>query len=220
MNAKSFLYSIGVACLISVPIMHFALKSWNETPEITITYEYNVELHEQAVENMEQIAKAEKERLTQELVEAELNREEIRAGEIQDAQEILESYQVVVPEDIRMYCEAAQIESNVCAELLEAVCWKESTFRTKAENAGCYGLMQISTKWHKDRMDNLGVTDIFDAEGNIRVGADYLAELFEKHEGDVYAALMEYNGDSSEGVSDYAIEICEVSEALERVHGK
>lgn len=213
---KSILYSLGLACLISVPIMHFALQSWYRTPEVKgLTIEYDVELHEQAVETMEQIA--EKER--QELIEVERERQR-KCDEICRAELILEAYQVEVPEDIQIYCEMAQDETNVCAELLEAVCWKESTFRPRAENEGCYGLMQISTRWHEDRMANLGVTDIYDAQGNIRVGADYLAELLEKHEGDIYGALMEYNGDTSEGVSKYAIEICEVSAALERVHGK
>lgn len=217
---KSILYSLGLACLISVPIIHFALQSWYRTPEPKIEYDiaYDVEIHEQAVETMEQIA--ERERKKQELIDEELNREARRLDAIYEAEQILEAYQVVVPEDIRIYCENAQKETNVCAELLEAVIWKESTFRPKAENDGCYGLMQISTRWHEERMRNLGVTDIYDAQDNIRVGADYLAELFERYDGDIYKVLMEYNGDTSEGVSRYAIEICEVSEALERVHGK
>lgn len=213
---KSFFYSLGLACLISVPIVHYAQKSWEHIPEQTI--EYSEEEHQQAVEVMEQIA--ERERKRQELIEAEINREVERLAIIQEANQVLEDYAVEVPEDIQEYCEMAQKESNVCAELLEAICWKESTFIPDAENKGCSGIMQISTKWHKSRMKKLGVTDIYDAEDNIRVGADYLAELFEKHDGDLYGVLMEYNGDSSEGVSRYAIEISEVSEALERVHGK
>lgn len=217
MTIKSILYSIGIACFISVPIMHFALDSWYETPKFEI--EYDVNLHQSAVENMNRIAEKEKERQKQELIEVEEIRQR-RIDEIMMAEALLEEYQVEVPEDIREYCEAVQDETNVCAELLEAICWKESTFRPKAENQGCYGLMQISTKWHQERMANLGVTDIYDAKDNIRVGADYLAELFEKHDGDIFEVLMEYNGDMSEGVSEYAIEICEVSAALERVHGK
>ena len=217
MTIKSALYSIGLACFISVPIMHFALDSWYETPKIEIEYDMN--LHQSAVENMNRIAEKEKERKKQELIEVEEIRQR-RIDEIMMAEALLEEYQVEVPEDIREYCEEVQDETNVCAELLEAICWKESTFRPKAENQGCYGLMQISTKWHQERMANLGVTDIYDAKDNIRVGADYLAELFEKYDGDIYEVLMEYNGDMSEGVSEYAIEICEVSAALERVHGK
>ena len=29
----------------------------------------------------------------------------------------------------------------------------------KAVNGGCYGLMQVSTYWHADRMERLGVTE-------------------------------------------------------------
>ena len=139
---------------------------------------------------------------------------------LSDSQDILDSYGVVVPEDIREYCEDAEKEFEVCAELLEAIAWRESRFEDSAENCGCSGLMQVSTKWHKGRMKKLGVTNIYDPKGNIRVAADYLRDLFETHDGDLYKVLMEYNGDTSKGVSAYALEIAEISEALERVHGK
>lgn len=64
------------------------------------------------------------------------------------------------------------------------------------------------------------MNDIYDTQGNIRVAASYLAELFAKHDGDVDKVLKEYNGDISKGVSQYAIDILEVSAALERIHGK
>ena len=76
------------------------------------------------------------------------------------------------------------------------------------------GAMQIRVKWHKDRMKRLGVTNIYDLRGNIIVGVDYLAELFEINS-DVEWVLMAYNGSPSyandiarEGiVSNYAKEI-------------
>ena len=70
-----------------------------------------------------------------------------------------------------------------------------------AEGDGGYsqGLMQISTKWHKDRMDKLGVTDLFNPYENIDIGIDIFAELLVKYE-DVTFSLMVYNGGF-----DYAI---------------
>ena len=216
---KRGLYSLGIAFLISAPISRLAMQSWNNSPQPIIEEpQRDLSGLQESFENMQRIAEAEAKRAelvaAEEARQAEIDREYARI--LSEAYETLELYQVAVPEDIR----EAQEESNVCAELLEAVCWRESTFAPSAENAGCSGLMQISTKWHRDRMKELGVTDIYDPQGNIRVGADYLAELFEKHDGDIYKVLMEYNGDSSEGVSEYAIEICQVSEALERIHGK
>ena len=119
-------------------------------------------------------------------------------------------------------------EYCICPELLMAIIERESGGQAEAENSGCMGLMQISAKWHKERMYRLGVTNIFNEEQNIHVAADYLAELFERYD-EVYLVLICYNmGESGaqklfdKGIyeSDYAIEICERAEELERLHGK
>lgn len=112
-------------------------------------------------------------------------------------------------------------------EFLEAVAYAESRYDPEAVNGGCLGLMQISTRWHIDRMERLGVTDIFDLDGNMAVGADYLAELFATYE-DAGAVLMYYNGDAnaeaylngSARLSGYASGILAMAEELEEKHGK
>lgn len=115
---------------------------------------------------------------------------------------------------------------NICPELLMAIIERESAGKPDAENGSCKGLMQISVKWHSDRMERLGVTDIFDKRSNILVGADYLSELFEKY-GDVAIVLMTYHGEKNVvekaengNISKYAEGILERSEELERLHGK
>lgn len=124
-------------------------------------------------------------------------------------------------------CEKYGKEYNICPELLMAIAEAESGGNPKSKNGSCKGIMQVSEKWHKDRMERLGVTDIFDTKGNILVATDYLYELFEKYE-DVGMVLMTYNGDSDaedymsgrSGLSEYAEKILERSEELERMHGK
>lgn len=216
---KSWLYSIGIAFIISAPISGAVIREHSKSQEITIEYESFCDAQDLAFQRMEQIAHEEAKRVEAKavLVSTEETRQELL---INDAQYTLEVYQVEVPEDIREYCEKAGAEFNICPELLEAICWKESRFVADVESKGCSGLMQISVKWHKKRMKELGVTNIYDPEGNIRVGASYLVDLFAKHDGDLDKVLKEYNGDTSKGVSTYALEIMEVSEALERVHGK
>lgn len=118
-------------------------------------------------------------------------------------------------------------EFGVCPELLQAVAWKESGYREDGENEGCIGLMQVAGRWHQERMERLGVRDLYDPAGNMRVAADYLAELFEKFE-DAGMVLMVYNGDSSawgyqrtgDGLSDYASSVLKKAAELERAHGK
>ena len=146
--------------------------------------------------------------------------EEIR----QEAEETLEAYQVDLPENVKAYCEEVGNQYGICPELLEAIAWRESRYRSNAVNGTCTGMMQVSTTWHGDRMAKLGVSSLFDTEGCIRVAADYIAELADGGETGVAVALMTYNGDSranEEGyVSKYADDILTVSAALERVHGK
>lgn len=227
-STKGVIYSIGIAILISAPISKAAMQSWENTPQIQ--FESLSEPFSGTQETMSAIAEAEKMRQvqkqaqkTQELVAAEELRQERldhQEREIAIAREVLAEHGVEVPDDVRTFCELAQEESNVCAELLEAICFRESTFRATATNGDCCGLMQVSVKWHKDRMAQLGVTDIYDKQGNIRVAANYLSELFQRYDGDIYKVLKEYNGDTSDGISDYMADILEISEALERVHGK
>lgn len=117
-------------------------------------------------------------------------------------------------------------EFGICPELLQAVAWQESRYQEDAEAGGCSGLMQVAGKWHQERMGRLGVTDLHDPEGNMRVAADYLAELFARYE-DIGMVLMAYNGDSRAGeyqetgeLSGYAAAVLEKSYQLESEHGK
>ena len=118
---------------------------------------------------------------------------------------------------------------DICPELLQALVERESTFYINATNGSCKGLAQISTRWHTDRMERLGVTDIYEPYGNILVAADYLRELFdEREDDDVYYVLMRYNMaiDTANSlyaageITDYARSIVRRAAELERLHGK
>lgn len=134
---------------------------------------------------------------------------------------------VDVPPEVVEISEELGAQYDICPELIQAICFKESSFQPDAESGGCVGMMQISPEWHKERMDRLGVLELKDTKGNMTVGVDYLAELIRQYE-DVGVVLMMYNGDSnaedvlvgSEEVSSYADEILSISAELEREHGK
>lgn len=130
-----------------------------------------------------------------------------------------------VPSDVMAAAEKYGAIYDICPELLEAVAWKETRYTSEAISAdgSCIGICQVNPKWHKERMNRLGVTDLTDVEGNIAVAADYLHVLFEEHPGDPEIALMIYNGDHSYkkgNISRYAQEIVNKSQELERKHGK
>lgn len=132
-----------------------------------------------------------------------------------------------VPEDVKQLSVELGEQYNICPELIQAMCFKESSFNSRAENGGCIGIMQVNPIWHKDRMERLGVTDLYDVRQNMMTGVDYLHELSEEHE-DISIALMTYNGDSrvksvesgESAISDYADSILAISAELERENGK
>ena len=129
--------------------------------------------------------------------------------------------------DINVICEKVGSQYCICPELLEAMCQVESNNNPNAVGKdGDTGLMQIIPRCHTAEMEQLGVTNLKDPEQNIEVGALYLQELFEKY-GDLPLVLMKYNGvrnaeqlNSSNNFTDYANKIMELSQQLEREHGK
>ena len=122
------------------------------------------------------------------------------------------------------YCYQYGDEYDFRPELLIAIIEAESSGNPNAKNGDCLGLMQVSEKWHTDRMERLGVTDLYDADGNILVATDYLYELFMKYE-DIGMCLLIYNGDSSAKeywngngeLSKYAKKIMNRTEELESI---
>lgn len=133
---------------------------------------------------------------------------------------------VEVPEEVKEISEELGSKYNICPEMIQAICWRESRFQEDAEGSGCIGMMQVSEKWHKERMKRLGVTDLKDARQNMTVAVDYLSELVKDGE-DMEEALMRYHGESnveqkleSGEMSEYVEQILEMSAMLERQNGK
>lgn len=132
-------------------------------------------------------------------------------------------YNVPLDEDLQSYifelCEASGIDSSIVIAMIG----RESTYRdyVVGDNGRSFGLMQIQARWHRDRMSELGCTDLLDPYQNVAVGVDYLAELMSTGE-PIEWVLMAYNGGPSYAnkkylagiVSDYAREILVKSENL------
>lgn len=144
-----------------------------------------------------------------------------------------EIHNEITVEDIIVYTEEIGAEYNICPELLQAIIERESRNNPNVSNEGCVGLMQVSEKWNADRMERLGVTDLYDPYSNILVGTDYLAELrieaSKKGYGDdLYYILMRYNMTTNSAnrlyksgeYSEYAISVAERALELEMEHGK
>jgi hypothetical protein len=76
----------------------------------------------------------------------------------------------------------ACLEFGVDYALAQAVIEQETNFTNVMGDGGkAYGFFQVWPKWHKERMEVLGVTDLMDPESNFRVGCSFLAECIDKY---------------------------------------
>lgn len=132
-----------------------------------------------------------------------------------------------ISQEIQETCIKYAEEYDICPELIMAMVETESSGDQYAKNGNCLGLMQISTKWHKDRMEKYAVEDIYDIDDNIHLGVDYLSELIEQNGDEISYILDLYNGNSKaewnleHGVlSSYSSKILTRAAELERIHGK
>ena len=101
-------------------------------------------------------------------------------------------------------CEEFDVPYALALGLIE----KETRFQNLVGDDGAStGYMQIQQKWHWDRMERLGVTDLLEPSGNFRVGCDFLAELYAKYN-DWNVALTVYNMGHDPGyITDYAKDV-------------
>lgn len=108
---------------------------------------------------------------------------------------------------------------SICPELIYTIMFFESTYDTKAVNGSCKGIMQINTACHE-------IENPFDFYENVKVGVEYLADLFNQHE-EVDLVLGIWHGESKAfenyekgEVSKYVEKVLYHSAELERKHGK
>ena len=76
----------------------------------------------------------------------------------------------------------ACLEFGVDYALAQAVIEQETGFTNVMGDGGkAYGFFQVWPRWHKERMEELGVTDLMDPESNFRVGCSFLSECINKY---------------------------------------
>ncbi len=108
-------------------------------------------------------------------------------------------------------------EAGIPYALALAVIEQETDFRNVMgdDGASC-GYMQVQEKWHRERMERLGVTDLMDPFGNFQVGCDFLAELMGKYP--TQEALAAYNS-GSPGYNQYSYEVMDNYEKWKELVG-
>lgn len=85
------------------------------------------------------------------------------------------SFPVIAQVYTYIVCKNAGVDYEVVFALIE----KESScvWAAKGDGGSSIGLMQVSEKWHSERMERLGCNDLTNPYQNIMVGVDFLAEL-------------------------------------------
>lgn len=116
-------------------------------------------------------------------------------------------------------------DKNISPALVMAIIERESSCNSNCigDNGNSFGYMQIYKKWHIDRMKKLGVTDLLDGKQNVKVGVDYLLELFSENPNATWV-LNAYNGGRSyanrKSDTDYSVDVLDRSAVLERLFEK
>ena len=115
--------------------------------------------------------------------------------------------------------------NNIDPFLIFAIAERESGLNPNAvgDNGASIGLMQIQPRWSKERMKRLGVDDLREPRGCVKVAIDILQEYKEK-DSDIYFVLMAYNGGMAYAKrnintpSDYALKVSERAVELSRLY--
>ena len=97
-------------------------------------------------------------------------------------------------EKMQIYTRCLCKQYDVPYALVLAIIEQESgyEFDKTGDGGQSKGYMQIYEKWHTDRMQKLGCTDLMNPYQNVRVGIDFLSYLLKKY-GTIQDALAAYN---------------------------
>ena len=116
-------------------------------------------------------------------------------------------FDVPLDTELQLYIIDEAEEHGIDPAIVMAMAYRESTYRADAigDNGNSYGLLQVQPRWHYERMQKLGCTDLLDPYQNVTVAIDYLAEQINQYGGDLAKGLTAYNRGSYNGtVTQYA----------------
>jgi soluble lytic murein transglycosylase-like protein len=126
-------------------------------------------------------------------------------------------YNVPLEEDLQIHIINLCEEKHIDPAIVMAMAFRESTYNASAigDGGNSYGLLQVQPRWHYDRMQKLGCTDLLDPYQNVAVGIDYLAEMLDWYDGNMAKALTAYNAGSYQGtITNYAKAVMATAEEL------
>lgn len=126
-------------------------------------------------------------------------------------------FDVPLDEKLQLHIIDEAEEHGIDPAIVMAMAYRESTYRADAigDNGNSYGLLQVQPRWHYERMQKLGCTDLLDPYQNVTVAIDYLAEQINQYGGDLAKGLTAFNRGSYNGtVTQYAKSVMAIAEEL------
>ena len=95
--------------------------------------------------------------------------------------------------------------SGVDPNIVKAIIKEESGGNPNAVGDGgeSIGLMQIQPRWHRAKMEELGIVSLYDPQENVILGCCVLSDLYDKY-GNYEDALSVYNSGNTEDGKAYA----------------
>lgn len=160
-------------------------------------------------------------------VEVEVEEETIEEVIVEEPIYFIDVVEGYITEDsIKSICEFVSYKYNdrISPKLLQAIALTESEYYVNATGTSDdKGLCQVVCMWHKERIDKLGITDIYNPYENILVCADIINELMSSKYGyDIQYVLMAYNMGPTRAnelyesgiISKYAFNVLENAEKL------
>lgn len=134
-------------------------------------------------------------RYKQDYADVETNEIETYMAAAEETTAKTKYYQVpldtVLQDYIFTLCEREHINPAFIIAIIE----RESNYCSTAvgDNGNSLGFMQINTCWQSERMNKLGITDLFSPIQNVTIGIDIISELTKSSE-DMCWILQAYNG--------------------------
>lgn len=101
------------------------------------------------------------------------------------------------PEVAQVYlwdlCNEAKVDYYMVLAMIE----RESGYRYNAlgDNGNSKGLLQVQERWHKERMQAVGATDLYNPYDNMRVAVNFIKEIQDRYleSSGAHCVLMVYN---------------------------
>lgn len=126
-------------------------------------------------------------------------------------EDFVKYYDIPLTNEEQDYIRKTAKEYNLDFELVLSVCYVESRYNRYAFSGTSVGMMQIQPTWWVDTFQDLGCTDWYSLEDNVKMGCYILNYLFTEY-GQTSKVLSAYNTGNPNANNGYAEKVMQFKE--------